>query len=233
MIKLSGVTLRVKKIRGGRNGFFCIGELLTDIGEFRVVDPLLDQFEDGDYFGTVWIERIFLKQYIYYGKGITEIRATLHDVQLDSAAARPDDRMPHEADPADELPTSAPAPAPQAPPARPAKQAVSASAEQLREQLKTRLASVKQGRSSSAPTAHTQQAAPPQAPEPVATTTTAATADSAAFEELFAELWPAVRSREPVKLDPTVERSRLRQQVSSLKELGYCIDPKSQTWLPV
>lgn len=230
MIKLSGVTLRVKKIRGGRNGFFCIGELFTDIGEFRVVDPLLDQFDDGDYQGTVWIERIALKQYIYYGKGITEIRATLYDVQLGSAAARPDDRMPYEADPADELPASPPAAAPP-PPARPAVQAPPASADQLREQLKTKLANAKQARLSAAQSGRPGPSSP--APVPAPSTALPPSAEISMLAELFADLWSHVEHREPVKLDPTVDRTRLREQVSALRELGYAIDPKSQTWLPI
>lgn len=230
MIKLSGVTLRVKKIRGGRNGFFCLGELLTDIGEFRVADPLLDQFEDGDYTGTVWIERIFLKQYIYFGKGITEIRATLHDVQLDSAADSPDNRMPHEADPADELPANPPAVAP-VPPARTPTQAPPASTDQLREQLKTRLARGKQARASSAQGVRTQPQ--PQPPAPSHLSATPAANENSVLAELFAELWSQVVQRESVKLDPTVDRARLRQQVSALRELGYEIDHKSQTWQPI
>ncbi|WP_404299006.1 DUF3275 family protein [Alicycliphilus denitrificans] len=226
MIKLSGVTLRVKKIRGGRNGFFCIGELLTDIGEFRVVDPLLDQFEDGDYTGTVWVERIFLKQYIYYGKGITEIRATLHDVQLDSAAERPDDRMPPEADPAEELPASYPAATPTLAP-RPTVQPPPALTDQLREQLKAKLANAKQVRASSSQADRAQPATSVPAPA------TPPPAENSALAELFAELWPQVQHREPVKLDSTVDRARLRQQVSALKDLGYSIDPMSQTWLPI
>lgn len=227
MIKLSGVTLRVKKIRGGRNGFFCLGELFTDIGDFRVADPLLDQFEDGDYTGTVWIERIFLKQYIYYGKGITEVRATLHHLQLDSAADRPDDRMPHEADPADELPVT-PAAAAAPPPGRAPAQAPQASTEQLRAQLKARLARGRKAREASAPAGPTQPPAPASSLTPPVPA-----AENNALAELFAELWRQVVQREPVKLDPTVDRARLRQQVSALKDLGYSIDPMSQTWLPI
>ena len=228
MIKLSGVTLRVKKIRGGRNGFFCLGELFTDIGEFRVADPLLDQFDDGDYTGTVWIERIFLKQYIYYGKGITEVRATLHHLQLDSAADSPDDRAPHEADPADELPAAPPAAA-APPPGRAPAQAPQASTEQLREQLKARLARSRKAREASAHAGPTQPPVPASSPLPPVP----AAAENNAVAELFAELWSQVEQREPVKLDPTVDRARFRQQVSALKELGYSIDLKSQTWRPI
>ena len=83
MIKCKG-TLRIKKIRQSRNGAFCIADLSTDFGEFKVKDPLLDQFEEGEYQGTLWINEIYLSQYISYGKAVTELRARLHDLQIDS-----------------------------------------------------------------------------------------------------------------------------------------------------
>jgi len=91
MIKLTDITLKVKKIRQGRYGDFCVADLSTEIGDFKVKDPLLDQFEDGDYTGTVWISEIYLAQYIAWGKGVTEIRARLHDLQLDGVKARSPD----------------------------------------------------------------------------------------------------------------------------------------------
>ena len=53
MIKLENVTLRVKQIRGGRYGDFCVGELFHQCCELKVKDSLLDQFEEGEYHGTV------------------------------------------------------------------------------------------------------------------------------------------------------------------------------------
>jgi hypothetical protein len=55
----------------GRYGDFCVGELFHECCELKVKDSLLDQFEEGEYHGTVWISRIFLHQYIAYGKAVT------------------------------------------------------------------------------------------------------------------------------------------------------------------
>ena len=88
MIKCQG-TLRIKKIRQSRNGAFCIADLATDFGEFKVKDPMLDQFEEGEYQGTVWISEIYVSQYISYGKAGTELRARLHDLQVDSEDRKP------------------------------------------------------------------------------------------------------------------------------------------------
>lgn len=52
------------------------------------------------------------------------------------------------------------------------------------------------------------------------------------FEEtmrnLFGESWPL---SEKVKLDPTVDRGRFRQQRDALKELGYKFQPVGQAWV--
>lgn len=227
MIKLSGVTLRVKKIRGGRNGDFCVGELFTDIGEFRVFDQLLDQFDDGVYRGTAWVERIFLKQYIHFNKSITEIRAVLHDLQIDDMEERPAEPHLVEADPADEEPRAVPAPPPRAAPVSvpampksatpsPSPPPSRANVEELKERIQKRLARVDQASIAISP--------PAPAPDP----------QSAQLQELFGELWPQVQSRDAVKLDPTVDRLRLRQQVASLKDLGYRMaDIQTQTWHPI
>lgn len=229
MIKLSGITLRVKKIRGGRNGDFCVGELFTDIGEFRVFDQLLDQFDDGVYKGTAWVERIFLKQYIHFNKSITEIRAVLHDLQIDDMEERPAEPHLVEADPADEEPRAVPPQPPRAAPvstkstllpgSRPAQSR--ANVEALKKRIQKRLA-----RGDQAPTAMTVSD-----PVPVEDLQSA---QEAQLQELFGELWPQVHSRYAVKLDPTVDRLRLRQQVAALKDLGYRMaNIQSQTWHPI
>lgn len=236
MIKLSGITLRVKKIRGGRNGDFCVGELFTDIGEFRVFDQLLDQFDDGVYRGTAWVERIFLKQYIHFNKSITEIRAVLHDLQIDDMEERPAEPHLVEADPADEEPVAVPPPPPRSAPATasstpmsgtsspgpaPATTQSRANVEELKKRIQKRLA-----RGDQAPTAMTvSDSVPVEDPQ---------SAQEAQLQELFGALWPHVNSRDAVKLDPTVDRLRLRQQVAALKDLGYRMaDIQSQTWHPI
>ncbi len=48
-----------------------------------------------------------------------------------------------------------------------------------------------------------------------------------ADEALFGTVWPLT---ETVKLDPTVDRQRLRAQCARLAELGYVLDFKLQVW---
>ncbi|MBO7752782.1 DUF3275 family protein [Burkholderia pseudomallei] len=82
MISLSG-TLGVRTIKGS-NGPFQVGELTTSVGEFKVKDKVLEQFEPGAYTGTFLIDKIYPHSYVWYGKVTVEIRARLADVQLDN-----------------------------------------------------------------------------------------------------------------------------------------------------
>lgn len=101
----------------GRNGEFAVGDLRTSIGEFRVKDSLLDQFDEGAYEGTFWISQIFSKSYEYRGRITIETRAVLADLQVDDEAdSSAPDTEPAELDPVDEPPP--PPPAVQALPAR-------------------------------------------------------------------------------------------------------------------
>jgi hypothetical protein len=99
-------TLNIKRIKGA-NGPFCVGDLLTDIGEFRVKDPILDQFEEGSYAGRYLIQRIFPWSYASNGRLVLEVRARLADLHVHSGTERRLPDAPVEPDPADEA--SAPA----------------------------------------------------------------------------------------------------------------------------
>jgi len=48
------------------------------------------------------------------------------------------------------------------------------------------------------------------------------------MRNLFGESWPL---SDKVKLDPTVDRGRFRQQRDALKELGYKFQPVGQAWV--
>lgn len=108
--------LRVKRINGA-NGPFCVGDLATEIGDFRVKDALLDQFDEGTYEGTFWIDEIFPWSYSNYGRMVIEIRAKLADLQIDEHDAAPVVQEPSEPDPALERkePVPTPVPAPDVP----------------------------------------------------------------------------------------------------------------------
>lgn len=107
MITVKNATLRVKRING-RNGPFCIADLSTDFGEFKVKESLLDQFDEGTYEATVWIDEIYMGQYVAYGKAVTEIRARLRDVQVLTEDQRPVSEEIVEPDPLEEQPQPAP-----------------------------------------------------------------------------------------------------------------------------
>lgn len=210
MIKLTDITLRVKKIRQGRYGDFCVADLSTELGDFKVKDPLLDQFEDGEYTGTVWISEIYLAQYIAWGKGVTEIRARLHDLQVDGAQDLSPEPEHFEQDPAEEV-VSAPKQA-QRPVQHVANNTQAPKVVSNLAQVKERLQQI--GRKTSG------------APQP------ASDSNNEQLVQLFGDMWPLICSRSPVKFDPTVERLILRQQTVAIKDLGYQFVATEQTWYP-
>lgn len=126
MIRTEG-TLLVKKIKQSRNGPFCVADLLTDFGEFKVKDSLLDQFAEGEYRGVLWISEIYLAQYVSFGRGVTELRARLHDLQVDTESRLAQKSSgDSEPDPIDERPPTRAEPKPvDGPKAKPAKLSVS------------------------------------------------------------------------------------------------------------
>ncbi len=81
MIRISG-TLVVKEIKGA-NGRFCVGDLSTPEGDFKVKEPILDQFEEGRYEGEFVVERFYLSSYVWRGKSTTDIRAKVTEISLD------------------------------------------------------------------------------------------------------------------------------------------------------
>ncbi len=100
MITINGV-LTVKQISGA-NGKFCTGDLNTSIGEFKVKESILDQFEEGRYEGEFVIERFYLTSYVWRGKSTTDIRAKVTDIRLDTADEGEVDNTMPEPDPVSE-----------------------------------------------------------------------------------------------------------------------------------
>lgn len=74
-------TLTVKSISGAK-GSFCVGDLLTDVGAFRVKDALLDEFDAGQYTGRFVIGAIYPASYTWRGKVFVEVRARLEAIHL-------------------------------------------------------------------------------------------------------------------------------------------------------
>jgi hypothetical protein len=100
MIKVAG-TLSIKHVHGSR-GIFAVGDLVTDVGEFKIKDPILDQFEEGKYHGQFLIAKISPSSYFFGGKVVIEVRALLADIFLDTAVEAPAEPTPVEPDPSDE-----------------------------------------------------------------------------------------------------------------------------------
>jgi len=197
-------SLLVKKING-RNGPFCIGELVTDIGEFKVKDPLIDQFEAGTYQGSFWVSQVYPFTYCAFGKVIVEIRARLADLQIDGESDLPADAdKPQEPDPIEEpvldKPVKPPRPVPKP----------SVKAKQDSQDSRIRQAQ-------HAPTASKIPARAPQQDND----------DLALFGE---ELFDLIRLGQPLKLDSTIDRQQLRGQIHRLGVIGYTFTAKTQTW---
>ncbi len=76
-------TLTVKKING-RNGEFSVGSIQSPIGEFKVKQPELDQYEQGSYEGRFTIANISARS-SYFGTGalIFENLAELAEINID------------------------------------------------------------------------------------------------------------------------------------------------------
>jgi len=102
MITISG-TLLVKTVHG-RRGDFAVGTLLTEIGEFKVKDTILDQFSEGEYRGHFAIGRIYQGSYAWKGATISELRANITDIELEEANEKPvqSTENPSSADPIEE-----------------------------------------------------------------------------------------------------------------------------------
>ncbi len=100
-ITIPGV-LVVKSVQG-RNGLFSVGDLRTEIGDFRIKDTLLDEYEPGQYTGRFVITSIFPYSYPWRGNISIEVRARLQEILLDEAAvgAPPAGEQP-EPDPLDD-----------------------------------------------------------------------------------------------------------------------------------
>ena len=91
-------TLAVKSISGAK-GSFCVGDLLTEVGSFRVKDALLDEFDAGQYSGRFVIGAIYPASYTWRGKVFVEVRAKLEEIQLDDVSEPPSSEAETESEP--------------------------------------------------------------------------------------------------------------------------------------
>lgn len=210
MLKTNG-TLLIKSIHS-RNGRFCVADLITEFGEFKVKDPMLDQFEEGEYQGTIWISQIYMAPYVAYGKVVTELRAKLHDIQISSQEELPNTPPQNsEPDPIDEDAARS-RNVPPTPPAQPA----------VDDQ-------------STAGSLQTPKSALP-APQEKSSDASGGDEGEFTFESVVAlyglEIANDIDNLRTIKLDPTVDRALLREQTKTLRELlSYVFDAKAQSWV--
>jgi len=86
MIQIEG-RLTIKSMKGSR-GTFCVGELVTDIGTFKVKDQVLDQYEEGTFHGNFMLSQVYLVSYMYFGRFNVEMRAKISEMTLEEADGR-------------------------------------------------------------------------------------------------------------------------------------------------
>jgi Protein of unknown function (DUF3275) len=102
MIKLEGTL--VVKTRNGKNGPFCVGDLTTTVGGFKVKSKLLEQFAEGTYQGVFVISKIFQQIYSTGSSMVAEMRAELENIELkaEPEIGRVNTTVPVERDPLEE-----------------------------------------------------------------------------------------------------------------------------------
>lgn len=94
------------KVINGKNGEFSVGNLTTEIGQFKIRNQLLDQFDEGEYRVRVSIRHLDLNSYMLKRNGITitEIEAHIDHIEvidadikmIESESVEPDASIEHE-----------------------------------------------------------------------------------------------------------------------------------------
>ena len=80
------------KSRTGKYGEFNVGKLYTETGDFDVRDEAFDQLEEGAYFGTFIIGRVFLKNInLASGGALVQLHARVEDYSLHGEGDIPPD----------------------------------------------------------------------------------------------------------------------------------------------
>lgn len=216
--------LSVEQIQG-RRGAFCVGTLKLSIGEFKIKDSALDQFEPGLYSGHFTIEKIYTKGVPWRGGFFTELIAKiapdgfLIDDEAGSEPALPPQAEPDPADdhsataPAISQQTAAPVEDSQPPQAPPRARKAPVAPE----------AGLPEAPVAQPPAERSQTPDSSQAPKPVE--------DDPDLKLLGVEIYEQFIARaQGIALDPTVDREVFRRQRDRLKAVGYRFDSKAQRW---
>ncbi len=198
MIKIPATL--IIRIINGMYGDFRVGQLLTEIGEFAVKDPMFDQYDEGRYEGDFVISKIYNGPYTVSNRVVVQLCADIDSVVLLSAAVEQQEDEAFEQDPIEN------------------EQSLSSS------ELET---SNKAQPSEQSETAFLEDESTTDEGDLGYEPTTDADSDESELRELFGLLWPLGSS---VKLDSTVNRIVLRQQRDKLDELGYTFKAVGQVW---
>ncbi|MDZ7922876.1 MAG: DUF3275 family protein [Marinagarivorans sp.] len=201
MISIPG-TINIRTL-AGRFGEFNVGTLQCSLGTFTVKDSTIDEFYEGSYTGTFFIETIGPNSYLASGRLVVEVRAKLNAILLndDALPAEPEtlerDAMedevvqpPHIAEVIDSSPVAEPLCIPAIPVV------------------------------DDEPQAHADNG--------LSGNGSSGNGLSGEMAKLFGELWPLAAS---VKLDPTIDRAVFRTQKDHLKSIGYRFQASTQTWM--
>lgn len=195
-------TLAVEVIKGSR-GDFCVGTLMTSIGEFKVKDAALEQFDRGSYTGRFTIEKIYIESTRWRGGWFTNLMAKIaidgYQINEEDESPAPAPSAQAEPDPIDDPVASKPGVQSESPvPSGESWLHEPIAAQSLNKSLEW--------------TANN----PVNDPD----------------EKLFGiELYPLFKQRAAsIALDNTIDREQFRMQRDRLKENGYRFDPRNQQW---
>ena len=203
MIRVTG-TLIVNR-RHGRNGYFSVGDLVTDIGEFKVKDAVLDQYEPGEYKGDFIIKWIEPHSNTWRGRVFIENRATLQDIIIFDAVE-------------DDGAAQASAAAMTPPETDPLEEESAGSSERPADVHST-------------PAIQMESAIPDSLPQQSDAAVGSADLTTEQRALLGDELVELYAQRQRIKLDPTVDREVFRNQRDLLKACGYRFDSTQQDWV--
>jgi hypothetical protein len=196
----------------GRHGPFKVGILNVGFAHYIVKDPSIEEIDVGSHTGQFEIANTFLKPYPYPGRLIIENRAIVSHFVLDEESDTGSDAVAAaqavrvevaDVDPADEDTTAPPPPV-----VTIEEPSISAPAE-----------------SSAAPLEPAASA--DQASVLTPTDEELARMKEQSYATLFGPLWPF---GDTVKLDTTIDRLRLRQQIKAMNELGYAFQKVGQVY---
>jgi hypothetical protein len=77
------------KVTHGRKGDFSVGSLSTSIGEFKVKDAILDQYQEGEYRGAFVVTQVYQSSYAWKGRVISDLCAHVSEIMLVEAEEKP------------------------------------------------------------------------------------------------------------------------------------------------